>query len=191
MQKQNRALGIGSYTNGNDRVYVSTDMDFWVHGSEIRDLIYPVGSIYMSVNNVSPAVFFGGTWEQIQDTFLLAAGTTYTAGDTGGSATHTHTTASHTLTVAEMPQHYHSYLDYWGTTSGSANRSAVAVNGDSQGLSGSNANSRSRTTGVIASASSRTERSGTDIGQAHSHGDTGSSSNLPPYLAVYVWKRTA
>ena len=192
MQKQNRALGIGSYTNGNDRVYVSTDMDFWVHGSEIRDLIYPVGSIYMSVNNVSPAVFFGGTWEQIQDTFLLAAGTTYTAGDTGGSATHTHTTASHTLTIAEMPQHYHTFVDYWNTAAGSSTkRNAPAVNGDSTGIGSSERNNRGRTTGVIQSTSNMAERSGTDIGQAHSHGDTGSSSNLPPYLAVYVWKRTA
>ena len=61
---------------------------------------YPVGSIYMSVNSTSPATLFGGTWEQIQDVFLLAAGSTYTAGDTGGSA-------SHTLIVDELPSHVH------------------------------------------------------------------------------------
>ena len=56
----------------------------------------------MSVNSTSPATLFGGTWEQIQDTFLLSAGSTYTAGDTGGEATHT-------LTVDEIPSHNHSY----------------------------------------------------------------------------------
>ena len=51
---------------------------------------YPVGSVYISEEPVSPAVLFGGTWTQISDRFLLAAGPTYTAGSTGGSATHTH-----------------------------------------------------------------------------------------------------
>ena len=36
--------------------------------------IYPVGAIYMSVSSTSPASLFGGTWEQIQNRFLLAAG---------------------------------------------------------------------------------------------------------------------
>lgn len=42
----------------------------------ILDFIYPIGSIYMSVNNVSPRSFIGGTWAQIDDAFLLATGTT-------------------------------------------------------------------------------------------------------------------
>lgn len=65
--------------------------------------IYPVGSIYMSVNSTSPASQFGGTWEQLKDRFLLGAGGTYTAGATGGAATHK-------LTIAEMPYHNHPYL---------------------------------------------------------------------------------
>lgn len=59
--------------------------------------IYPIGSIYISANSTSPATLFGGTWVQIKDTFLLAAGNTYAAGDTGGEA-------EHTLTVDEMPE---------------------------------------------------------------------------------------
>ena len=46
----------------------------------------PVGSIYMSVNNINPANFFGGKWEQIKDRFLLACGSTYSNGSTGGEA---------------------------------------------------------------------------------------------------------
>lgn len=65
--------------------------------------IYPVGSIYMSVSSTSPASLFGGTWEQLKDRFLLGAGGTYTAGATGGAATHK-------LTIAEMPYHNHPYL---------------------------------------------------------------------------------
>ena len=42
-----------------------------VNVSDLINLIYPVGSIYMSVNDVSPQIFLGGTWEQIKDRFLL------------------------------------------------------------------------------------------------------------------------
>ena len=63
--------------------------------------LYPVGSIYMSVNSTDPSTLFPGTtWEQLKDRFLLGAGDTYTAGDTGGEA-------SHTLTVEELPAHNH------------------------------------------------------------------------------------
>ena len=44
------------------------------------DDIYPVGSIYMSVNATDPARLFGGTWERIKEKFLLGAGDTHTAG---------------------------------------------------------------------------------------------------------------
>lgn len=64
--------------------------------------IYLVGSIYISANSTSPAELFGGTWEQIKDRFLLAAGDTYAAGSTGGEA-------QHTLTVKEMPSHTHAW----------------------------------------------------------------------------------
>ena len=68
--------------------------------SDLLTYIYPVGSIYMSTVNISPQTFLGGNWEQIQNRFLLSAGSSYTAGDTGGEATHT-------LTINEMPSHSH------------------------------------------------------------------------------------
>lgn len=118
---------------------------------------YPVGSIYMSVNNTSPAVLFGGTWQQIKDTFLLACGDTYSNGDTGGEA-------EHTLTVNEIPSHDH----YWPSRS-SANVGAYTWN-----------------TPWISN-------SGTGQSQAHTNTTGGglAHNNMPPYLAVYVWQRTA
>lgn len=68
---------------------------------EILGLVYPVGSIYMSINNVSPATLFGGKWVQIKGRFLLGASDVYKANTTGGEATHT-------LTNNEMPNHQHS-----------------------------------------------------------------------------------
>lgn len=41
---------------------------------DMIDTIYPIGSIYMSVNSVNPASLFGGTWEQIEDTFFGEGG---------------------------------------------------------------------------------------------------------------------
>lgn len=84
-----------------DTTYIPTN-------SDIVNLIYPVGSIYMSINSTSPQILFGGTWTQIEDTFLLSAGQTYTAGDTGGEA-------EHTLTIDEMPEHNHSVARGTGT----------------------------------------------------------------------------
>ena len=69
----------------------------------ILETVYPVGAIYISVNSINPATLFGfGTWNQIEDRFLLAAGPTYTAGSTGGEA-------EHTLTELEMPAHDHDF----------------------------------------------------------------------------------
>lgn len=61
---------------------------------------YPVGAIYLSVNDTNPATLFGGTWERIGGRFLLGADDTYAAGSTGGEA-------PHTLTIDEMPKHNH------------------------------------------------------------------------------------
>ena len=79
-------------------------------GSITFDDIYPVGSIYMSVNSTNPANLFGGTWTQLKDRFLLGAGSTYTNGSTGGSATQK-------LSVANLPSHTHP--QYVATNGGS------------------------------------------------------------------------
>ncbi len=136
--------------------------------NEIIDLIYPIGAIYMSVNSANPQILFGGSWEQIQDRFLLSAGNVYTAGTTGGSESHVHTTQNHTLTIDEMPSHTHGYRD---ANDSSSTDIWCYINGYRKGHTGYVEN--------------------TGGGQPHNHGDTGQASNLPPYLTVYMWKRTA
>lgn len=70
----------------------------------ILEVAYPVGAIYLSVNNTNPSSLFGfGTWERIEDRFLLGASSAYVAGTTGGET-------SHILTVDEMPSHSHTFL---------------------------------------------------------------------------------
>lgn len=74
-------------STGLDYSYSSNKMTITVKNSDIVNLVYPVGSIYTSVNSTSPGTLFGGTWEQLKDQILLGAGDTYTAGDTGNVST--------------------------------------------------------------------------------------------------------
>lgn len=77
--------------------------DFIDTPDQYLQLYYPVGAIYMSTNSPNPNTVFGfGTWVQIKDRFLLAAGDTYTAGDTGGES-------SVSLTLNEIPSHSHTF----------------------------------------------------------------------------------
>lgn len=64
------------------------------------DDVYPVGSIYLSMDNKNPEILFGGIWQQLQDRFLLGAGDDYVAGTIGGEK-------MHTLTINELPTHTH------------------------------------------------------------------------------------
>lgn len=66
----------------------------------IFNRIYPVGSIYISTNDINPSTLFTGTWEKIENRFLLASGSSYQLGSTGGEATHK-------LTINELPSHTH------------------------------------------------------------------------------------
>lgn len=71
--------------------------------AQVVDLVYPVGSLFLSAGSTAPGTLFPGTtWEQIKDKFLLSAGTNYTLGNTGGEATHV-------LTANEMPSHTHTF----------------------------------------------------------------------------------
>ena len=139
-------------------------------GKTLFDTVYPVGAIYMSVSSTSPASLFGGTWEQIQDKFLLAAGSSYAAGNTGGEATHT-------LTENEMPSHTHALRanTSWGN---SETLGAWQQYVNSGTLSDVGSSGGTITTSYYYDVAGRTGG-----GAAH--------NNMPPYLVVYVWKRTA
>lgn len=151
-----------------------------VGGKTIFDLIYPVGSIYMSVNGTSPATLFGGTWERIQDRFLLAAGSTYNAGDRDGEATHT-------LTAAELPVHTHTFTtDSAGKHTHQLGRNQNSLASGSKYDKPNNASSTSDY-GYKSTSNGAHTHTGTTDGA----GGNGKHNNMPPYLVVYIWKRTA
>ena len=143
--------------------------------------IYPVGSIYMNITDVDPSELFGGTWEKIEDRFLLSCGTTYsTLGATGGSAKHTPagTVGNHTLTTGEIPSHTHKYTK----PTDSVAQIYEAQQQYSSGITTINTST--------ASANQDTGSAGT--GGAHNHGFTGTEADtMPPYIVVNIWKRTA
>ena len=128
--------------------------------------IYPIGSIYISVSSTfNPATAFGGTWERIEDTFLLAAGSTYAGGSTGGNT-------NHTLTINEMPSHTHKM-------------GAGKWNGNAGSLTGNASNM------LFGPYDYGTQATGSKNDNTESTGGGQAFSIMPPYLAVYVWKRTA
>lgn len=144
--------------------------------SEIVDLVYPVGSLYWSSKPTSPATLFGGTWVQIKDKFILAAGDSYAQGATGGEATHT-------LTVAEMPSHNHSASS--NSTGAHSHELTMGYNvADGTGwgkyLPGSD---RKLTTNTAGAHSHTITVNNRGSGNAH--------NNMPPYVTYYCWERTA
>lgn len=179
----------------------------------IIDLIRPIGSLYWSENNTNPSTIYPGTtWVQITDTFIVAAGSTYEAGSSYGaashthtSAAHTHTTGNHTLTIDEMPQHYHLMAGTFAKSE-HVDKGPYWVNQNQRYLMAghnlTNIDVGSDSTSSRIFAGDLEDRPITDYtgtGGAHNHGDTGlttpgdtgSSSNIPPSIAMYCWKRTA
>ena len=125
--------------------------------------IYPIGSIYMSVNSTNPSTLFGGEWEQIEDRFLLACGTKHSNGSTGGSED------------AVVVTHNHSTADkYVLTTNGGAVKR----------------NSNAGTTGTKVSNLLQSD-DGITRNIIKNTGTSGVGKNMPPYLAVYCWVRIA
>lgn len=76
------------------------DVEDFSDNKDVLNLVYPVGSVYISVSDTPPDKLFGGKWERIKGRFLLATGDAYAAGQTGGES-------EHTLTLEEMPEHSH------------------------------------------------------------------------------------
>lgn len=144
------------------RTLAELKSDIGVDTATLVDLFYPIGSIYMSTDTTNPQSRFTGTyWLPIYNRFLLGAGDTYKAGTMGGEATHT-------LTRSEIPSHYHD--EYLGNDGGPDSAPS--------GYSGwpSIAYTSKKTWWATGSKTSAA-------------GGNGAHNNMPPYLAVYMWRR--
>lgn len=157
--------------------------------TSIADLVYPIGSIYMNMTLVDPGELFGGEWTRIQDTFLLAVGTTYAANASGGSAV-----------LPGVPYHRHSIGALSGSAGGNGSHGHSMTNGSAYRTCGDWYSTNSgggpgvgysgNSGWYLSSAGNHTHS--VSIG-SHNTNYEGSQniSILPPYITVYMWKRTA
>ena len=141
-----------------DLMYKDTDNNW----KSILDVFYPIGSLYFSANDTSPASFIGGSWAQMEPgNFLMTAGETYNVLSSGGENTHT-------LTQSELPRHTHTADMAWIENTGgqTITRGKFVYRGSG------------RTT-----AQPVWEVSSTGSNQPH--------NNMPKYIAVNIYYRTS
>lgn len=191
--KTHNAFGFGAYPSNDRSVYLHPEWELYTHGSEILDLIntraqaiaesvigninqtlldkvYPVGSVYISMQNISPETFLGGTWVALnQGKFLVVQdGDTFPAGQTGGK------------------------LDY------NLRANAGAVNDDISSFaywalgptSYQHANNPTYASSAFGNASTPSNLNHSIV-VSDAISTSATTRICPPYLAVYMWKRTA
>ena len=145
----------GSYADLSNKPSIPTN-------TSIIDLIYPVGSYYWNSNSTSPATLFGvGTWTQITNKFIFAAGGDYASGDTGGEV-------DHLLTIQEMPSHDHRCI---------MDQSFYAYGGPMESNEGP--------------ASGHGYAYPFYYSFTGTKGGSRSHNNMPPYIVAYCWRRDA
>ena len=143
--------------------YIKSEIGSEAIANLLMEMIYPIGSIYISAVSLDPSIQFGfGTWEKIEGKFLLGASSQFPAGSEGGEV-------EHTLTELEMPAHDHEFDRHQLWRNEQVPPSTTTM-GDGYGANNKTLPIYTDTT--IA----------TGAGEAH--------NNMPPYLSVYMWKRT-
>lgn len=133
-------------------------------GVDLLNALFPIGYIYISTSSASPASFIGGTWEKLNDVFLLATGEN-SSGATGGEK-------SVLLTEEKIPSHNHvSMVGGTGDVISDYLGGSEAGYGLKSGAEGSS--------GLVSPENYYTSYTGG--GEAH--------NNMPPYYAVNMWRR--
>lgn len=177
--------------------------------TSVADVIYPIGSVYMSMSDTSPAVLFGGKWKQLKDTFLYAAETT---GKTGGSKEikitdnnlpeHTHEIEPHQHMI---PAHSHNAeIKQAGGHTHTTKRKKLAATGTARyvpyvstssiadssvdEIKTSSAGAHTHQITIYDSGAKPTEEGGTK--QTRPTGKGAPISYMPPYTTVHMWVRT-
>lgn len=176
---------------GNKRlVTVDESGNFWCAGTLPIDRIYPVGSIYLTMDSRNPGDIFGGTWEQIECGRFLVAAAGRTDGDTTKDTSANEGNAGwypigekggerrHTLSLTEMPAHNHGSAGAHTHRAGYKRPDAYG-SGNVDGQHWTNQNKGEVTTSSNGAHTHSTEGGG------------GSHENRPPYIAVAMWRRTA
>lgn len=169
--------------------------------SSLLDMVYPIGSVFLTVSDTNPAILLGGTWVKIENALLAASGTTY-----GVAANNS---GSNTITTAQMPQHKHS-ISHTHPLNGSGAK-ASWVDGHKHTINQQNNLVTQNDTMWPVVVDSGTKHwawgdSRMNLGGSHDHklegntagasvADSGTSGSgnafIPYHYSVNVWKRTA
>lgn len=154
-------VAFGKAPEADNALELPEGWGFTIGGKSYLEQVYPVGALYLSASETDPATLFGfGTWVRIEDRFLLAAGSTYAAGATGGAA-------QITQTAEQMPAHHHGF-----------NHVVRPIAGTSWALASTSSGEKTLYWSATGEGTSNT-------------GGGQPMDILPPYLAVYIWQRTA
>ena len=187
----------------------------------IVDLLYPIGAIYISTNSANPSSFFGGQWQEIKGRVLLGRSTGHAAGTTGGAESVVLTKSQLPAHEHDLPSHSHSVPNHQHTVPAHTHNASASNDGahthkvahahvGAQGnfswsaaphtsnldYDTSVAGEHTHEITVDSKAAFNTTNSGacTTTAEAGTSGSVGSGAavdTMPPYLAVYMWKRTA
>lgn len=167
--------------------------------------LYPVGSIYMNVNNVEPSAIFGGSWERMPSgRMLVNSGDDFNLGQTGGEK-------EHRLTEDELASHIHGEGEMAGNHTHT--KGTMEITGDFVGALQSNFDygvhgafyyERNELVGPAGNKGDGCQRvwfkaskswtGETSESGAHTHnflptGKNKPHNNMPPYIVVNMWKR--
>ena len=152
----------------NQRYVTAEEVEKMIKNNFLK--IYPIGSIYITTNEQNPGEYLGGKWERYAEgKTIVGAGTgtdsnnvqkVFEINETGGEY-------EHTLTVNEMPNHYHQfYRQYVGSGYTDYNDRTLASNGQVSGGNPPNADTNA-------------------VGGNQPH------NNIQPYIVTYIWKRVS
>lgn len=180
------AYGAGSVTFSSWEKMYETKND-------LLNLIYPIGSIYMSVSSTNPSALFGGTWQQWGSGRVPVGVNTY---DTAFSSSEkAGGTKTHTLSLSEIPSHSHSVPSQTVTTTQNGSHQhnlkynmTSTINGTGMRIMSSGA---SMSNGMVVSNGDHIHSVTIPAATSGTAGSGSSHNNLQPYITCYMWKRTA
>lgn len=142
--------------------------------------VFPVGSIYQTTDGESPASKYGGSWERIRDRFLIGASSaSYTVNSQGGEA-------NHKLTESELPNHRHRNYNGGFTFCNSNGQygQLTLVSLDSE---------PEKSVCFHGGPLGRAQEAAADYNNSYTEytGGATSHNNIPPYYAVYIYRRVS
>lgn len=143
---------------------------------------HPVGSYYWSSESTDPSALFGGTWEQVKDRFVLAAGDSYAVGATGGTASSSHT-----------HQYGMAIGDWWGCPTiyqGGSVKSTGALEGGTTATGWTSIGIGTVHRNNVLSAEQSEDKT-TALFKSIANTSAATVDNMPPYIVAFCWKRTA